>query len=500
MAACGGAAAPDVPKESFVSPLPEGEVFATGLKLVALYTISTPAQAAVAVEFGPDLTYGFLTSPQATSSVGGAVNILVAGMKQNTLYHMRAIVTYSDGSQQFDSDHTFKTGTLDPQRVPTMKATTTSGLTPAPGVELLSLIYGQTNQLLALAVDPSGNVVWYYDYDQTLGVPQPIKLLPNGHMLLLLCPPASQGGTVREVNLSGGVVHQFDYNELSQKLQNAGYNIQVFSIDHDFVLLPNGHLLLLVTDTRVFTDLPGYPGQTTVLGNAIVDVDSNYDPVWVWDAFDHLDVNRHPLLFPDWIHANTLVYVPDDGSLLMSSRHQSWVLKIDYQNGKGAGDVIWKLGYQGDFALSSDSPADWFYAQHDANIASPNGTGDFQLALFDNGDYRVLDDSGDTCQGFLPPPCYSTAAIFEVNETARTASRQWSYVTPYSYWGGVTRVLPNANVFIDETAPADLNTTSARVLEVTQDSTPRIVWQLEVDNQSSYRTIHLPSLYPGVQW
>jgi len=26
------------------------------------------------------------------------------------------------------------------------------------------------------------------------------------------------------------------------------------------------------------------------------------------------------------------------------------------------------------------------------------------------------------------------------------------------------------------------------------------VWKLEVANQNSYRTIHLPSLYPGVQW
>jgi hypothetical protein len=255
-------------------------------------------------------------------------------------------------------------------------------------------------------------------------------------------------------------------------------------------------LLLITTDSRVFTDLPGYPGQTTVLGNAIVDVDSNNNPVWVWDAFDHLDVNRHPMFFPDWIHANALVYT-DDGNLLISMRHQSWVLKIDYQNGNGSGDIIWKLGYQGDFELNSGSPADWFYAQHDTNIASPNSTGDFQFAVFDNGDYRVLSPDGTTC---IPPLCYSAAATFQVNETTRTASRNWSYVTPYSWWGGVTQVLPNSNVFLDESAPLDLNLTGSRVMEVTQNSNSTIVWQLEIDGQNSYRTIHLGSLYPGVQW
>ena len=207
---------------------------------------------------------------------------------------MRAIVTYSDGSRQFDGDHVFQTGTIPSDRIPTMKVTTANGSSPAPGVELMSLTIGATNQFLVLATDPAGNVIWYYDYDPSLGIPQPIKLLPNGHMLVVLYLQGSPGGTVQEIDLTGNVIHQIDYNQLSQNLHNAGYNIQVFSIDHDFVLLPNGHLLLIVSDTRTFTDLPGFPGQTLVTGDAIVDLDSNYNPVWVWDAFDHLDVNRHP--------------------------------------------------------------------------------------------------------------------------------------------------------------------------------------------------------------
>jgi len=41
---------------------------------------------------------------------------------------------------------------------------------------------------------------------------------------------------------------------------------------------------------------------------------------------DHLDVNRHPMSFPDWLHTNSVVYSPDDKSLMISMRHQAWVI------------------------------------------------------------------------------------------------------------------------------------------------------------------------------
>ena len=495
MVGCGGAPNPD---GMAAQPLPQGTVTATGNPLVAQYTISPPAQSTVTVEFGLDQSYLLSTSPVSSPAGGGAVTVLVAGMTQNTLYHMRAMVTHSDGSQQFDSDHTFHTGVIPPQRLPNITVTTASGATPTPGVELVSLTTTTANQLTCLATNPVGDIIWYYDYsipNEPSDIPQPIKLLHNGHMLMILYSTGVPGGRVREIDLAGNIIRELTYTDVNQKLSAAGYNIQVFSIDHDFVALPNGHLLLILTDTRVFTDLPGYPGRTTVLGNAIVDLDPNLNPVWVWDAFDHLDINRHPLYFPDWLHSNAIAYSPDDGNLLLSIRHQSWVVKIAYQNGNGSGDILWRLGDGGDFVLNPDSSG-WFYAQHDANIASSNSTGDFRVALFDNGNFR----EGLACSLTGPPLCYSAPAIFEVNETTMTANRQWSFTTPYSFWGGATRVLPNGNVFLDQTAPSDLAPAGSHVMEVTQDPNPAILWHMQITGQDSYRTIHIPSLYPGVQW
>jgi len=490
LAACGG----------------NGNSVSTGANpLVAQYSVSAPAGSSVAVQFGPDTNYGFTTSETTVPDGATSVTVLVAGMKADSTYHMRAVTTLSDGTKRNDDDRSFTTGTIPSAHIPSTSVSLPAGMTPSPGIELLSLNSIDTTTLTIAAVDPAGNLIWYYDYDHTLGIAQPVKLLPNGHFLIVLyggLGPVS-GGTVREIDLAGTTINEFTVDDLNKSLATAGYTWTAIAIHHDFVALPNGHLLLLVNSNKDFTDLPGFPGTTHVLGDSIVDLDENLTPVWVWSTFDHLDVNRHPMQFPDWTHSNALLYSPDDGNLLLSVRHQYWVLKIDYANGQGTGDILWKLGYQGDFTLqNSTSPADWFYAQHYANIVSPNSSGDFQLALFDNGDNRVLDTLGTTCGSNGAAACYSRPVLFEVNETDKTAQILWSYPTVYSFWGGAIQELPNGNMFVDITTPSDMTppNSGARILELTQEPNPQIVWKLEVANQNSYRTIHLPSLYPGVQW
>jgi hypothetical protein len=354
-------------------------------------------------------------------------------------------------------------------------------------------------------VDNAGNLVWYYDYDASVGFPQPMKLLPNGHILMNLSQApagsATTDGLVQEIDLAGNVISQFTLADLNNWLSAAGSSLVANSIHHDFVPLPNGHLILLVNHYESFTNLPGYPGTTAVLGDALVDLDENHNPVWVWDSFNHLDVNRHPMNFPDWTHANAVLYSPDDGNLLLSMRHQNWVIKIDYEDGQGTGDVIWHLGYQGDFTLTNGQNPDWFYAQHYANILSPNSTGVFQLGVFDNGDDRVVDANGDVCGTSGQPACSSRVPIFQVDEAGMTATLLWQdNLSPvYSFWGGSMQQLNGTNVVFGITTPSD-DPTGARYMEVTDAPTPQVVLQMEISGQNCYRAVHLPSLYPGVQW
>jgi arylsulfate sulfotransferase len=280
----------------------------------------------------------------------------------------------------------------------------------------------------------------------------------------------------------------------------TGCNITVVGTHHDFAVLPNGHIIVIAAVQQVENGLMGFSGPVTVTGDVLIDLDQNHKPVWVWSEFDHLDVNRHPFMFPDWTHTNSVVYSPDDKALIISIRHQFWVIKIDYGDGQGTGNILWKLGYQGEFALQNGTdPVDWFYAQHDATVISGNSSSTFEMLLFDNGDNRVLDSSGDICG--TTTPCSSRVPILQLDESAKTATIEWvNDLSPvYSNFGGDARLLANGNIEFDECAPATPAPTAA-IFEVTRTTPPQIVWQMQITGQNAYRGYRIPSVYPGVQW
>jgi arylsulfate sulfotransferase len=482
-----------------------GTVSTTHNPQVASYAFNVPEASNVHIEFGPDTTYGLQTWSQSTPSSGGQVKIMVAGMRGFTTYHMRAVVVFPDGTEFNDADHTFATGGLSPSQTPSMTATTTPGMTPSGGVELLDLVHSGSAgpEENVVATDLNGNVIWYFDPGNTTSVANPVKLLPDGNMLINYNGSSGadgEGSLLEEVDLAGDVIWQMNAADLNAALAASGHDITIVGTHHDVAALPNGHLILIASMDKDFTDLSGYPGVTTVRGDVLIDLDQNHAPVWVWSEFDHLDVNRHPMNFPDWTHTNAVLYSASDGDLLISMRHQYWLIKIDYANGKGSGDIVWKLGWQGDFTLEGGTdPVDWFYAQHGPSFLSTNTSGVFQLVLFDNGDNRPKD--GAPCGTTPTSPCYSRVPLFQIDETAKTATILWQDTLPiFSFFGGNAEHLANGDVEFDEAASAG-TTVAGAVYEVTMDPTaPKTVWQLQIAGQYAYRGFRIPSLYPGVQW
>lgn len=491
---------------------PIGKVMATGNPQVALYTIKAPAKAGVFVEFGSDTNYGLSTSLQPAPQGGGAVGVLVAGMRANTLYHMRGVIALSDGSRFADSDQSFITGTLAAAQIPNISVTTASGMNPQRGVEMVNLLSYDTPAPV-VATDLSGNIIWSYQFQgSSLDSIQPIKLLPNGHLVVVISPgstvslssapqPAGTIDVVREIDLAGTTIREISIADLNTKLAAAGFNLTAQVFHHDVLPLANGHWIVITNSVRQFMNLPGLPGTTNVLGDALVDLDENLNPVWVWNEFDHLDVTRHPFLFPDWTHTNAVIY-SDDGNLIVSIRHQSWLVKVDYRDGAGAGDVLWRLGYQGDFTLQGGTdPTDWFYAEHAPSFVTSNSSGKFSLVLFDNGNDRAFPPN-TTCEPVGVPSCpYSTVPILNIDEGAKTAGLEFNYVTPqYSAFGGNAEVLKNGDVEFDECDSTNLVNPQADIFEVTQSTSPEQVWHMRVSGQFAYRAFRLPSLYPDVQW
>ena len=511
-----------------VAVIQPGVVSNTVNPLVAEYSMYLPQPGSLSVQFGPDTGYGLNTWSQPTPSTptnyGGEINMEVAGMKGSSTYHMQALVTFANGVTFKDIDHSFATGVA-PPTVP-VTITTPSGQTPQPGIELFDTVtFGSKpvpNLNQAFATDLSGNIIWTYQFPASepgsaANVIFPIKPLPNGHFIMVIGyvaqPTATQNtppGTisvVREVDLAGNTIRELSIAQMNQSLAANGYaGLNLLTFCTDVLQQPNGHLIVIAWMTKPYTNLPGFPGTINVLGNVVVDVDRNFNPTWVWNSFDHLDINRHPYAFPDFTHANALLYSTDDHNLLLSIRQQNWIVKLDYQDGKGTGNIIWHLGEGGDFKLlGGTDPTDWFYAQHGMNFFSTNTTGVFKLGIMDNGNDRLF-PSGLTC---VPPgtnnttgapACYSRAPVMQIDETAKTATLVFNY-TPspaiYSFFGGQTDLLQNNDIETDFAAAKG----GAEVFELDPTQMPaQTVWQAHTPGYNQYRVIRIPSLYPGIQW
>ena len=475
---------------------------ATTHPLVARLTASIPARASIFAEFGPDTNYGRRTSTRTASSPGLPATLLVAGMRASATYHMRLHFVLEDSTDLLGEDETFTTGAVPAARVPPVTVTQSAGLSPSSGVELLDLVSGNQQEFRAAVVDLSGNLIWYYDYPLSDGIPLPIKQLSNGNMGVTL----TRGVQVfQEVDLTGQVVRQITVDQLNSQLAAVGSDITLSEIHHDFAELPNGMIVLITSEIKNFTDLPGFPGTIPVLGDVLVALDPSFNIVWTWSEFDHLDVNRHPwfqlltgqLPEPvyDWTHTNAVLYSARDKSLIVSMRMQSWVTKIDFNDGGGTGEILWRLGPGGDFTLiGGTDPFDWFYNQHYPSLVNNEGAV-FDFALFDNGDTRPVDANGTWCGTTVP--CYSRPVIMTIDENAKTATLGWNPHVDFSNFGGVANVLaPNR---VEYTFSLDSLTNEGVVVESTMDSIPTQVLRFDTP-QFCYRGVRLPSLYPGVTW
>ncbi|HEX6880212.1 MAG TPA: aryl-sulfate sulfotransferase [Terriglobales bacterium] len=403
----------------------------TSHPLVALY--SAPPCAAgsrMRVRFQrPSDTYAQMT-PFKPCTPATSMNFYIAGMLANTQYQMKHDI-FTGPSVQTGPTLSFTTGTL-PFTFPV-----TTVLDPADppsslqqGILLHSFFSQGTAVRLFTATNLNGQVVWYLPQPGQVGGGGGIRYRPvAGGTFLQERAVTRMGSNLQELNLLGNIVRETNVGRVNDQLVAMGKQ-PITSFHHDAFRLPNGYTAAISSVERLLTNVQG-AGTVDVLGDAIVVLDTNFQVVWFWNSFDHLDATRKAVLDEkctvpgggggcppyflanvanDWMHSNSVAYTPD-GHLLVSVRHQDWVIKINYANGTGTGNVIWRLGKGGDFSINSSDPYPWFSHSHDAEFELGSNQ---LLSLYDNGNTRRLQF----------PSANSRGQVYQLDLVNRTATLQ----------------------------------------------------------------------------
>jgi hypothetical protein len=412
----------------------------TANKLVFLYSApACEAGSTLRVQFtAPD---GFKQSTLPMKCTGNtSLNVYIAGLRAKTAYKVQQNVIAASGNITVGPELQLTTGQLDFTPPATRLLSKLAGSAP-DGFLLQSNVFSQN-----VATDLNGNIVWYN--------PSEIRYLthaePGGYFVALY-DNWSYDDTeqiIRILDLAGNTIAETNAARVSEQLVAQGRS-PITSFHHEARMIGDGRILLLAGAERLMTGVQS-EDEVDVLGDVILVLDRDLQVEWSWDAFDHLDVKRAAILGEtcafasggcpvfrlaavanDWLHGNSLQLAPD-GNILYSARHQDWLIKIDYANGSGTGDILWRLGKDGDFRMISDDPSPWFSHQHDANFER----GSNRLMLHDNGNTRWATDKS----------AHSRGQVLELDEQARTAKLVFNAdLGDFSRALGSTEKLSNGN-------------------------------------------------------
>ena len=367
--------------------------------------------------------------------------------------------------------------------------------TPFDGQILFAPMYSTKTYL----IDSTGavNRTWSSSYWPYWSV----YLLDDGSLLRTMQTSnqdATHGG-IEKYSRDGTVIWHYEY-----------YSPNQYSTHHDFKPLPNGHVLMIVSEIKTRTEAinegcdPTHLQGDTLTSDYLVEIEptgpTSGNIVWEWHVWDHLiqDYNNfeenfgvvgdHPELFDinfgvpgdDWLHCNSVAYNEEFDQILISFRNLNEIWIIDHStttieaaghtggnNGKG-GDILYRWGNPQTYHPESSNNQKLF-GQHDAQWIKPGYPGEGHILVFNNGlgrGYSSIDE--------IIPPVNSIGQYYLQNEsTYGPENPTWSYTAtpPTSFYAdfisGAQR-LPDGNTLICD-GP------SGRFFEVTPDRTT--IWQ-----------------------
>jgi len=236
--------------------------------------------------------------------------------------------------------------------------------------------------------------------------------------------PGGAAGRIEKVDWNSNVVWSFEY--LSATASDSGQ----YNTHHDFEVLPNGNILILVWENRPKSDVINNGVNTAynkdfMWMEKIIEIEptgtSGGNIVWEWFLYDHViqdfdaskpnfgsvsanpnkvDINykKSSSFHPDWIHINSIDYNEDLDQILLTANksHEIWILDhstttAEAKTGTGGtrgkgGDILYRWGNP--YAYKVGNPDDRILTQPHHAEWIPNGYRDGgKIMMYNNGDF-----------------------------------------------------------------------------------------------------------------
>jgi hypothetical protein len=337
-------------------------------------------------------------------------------------------------------------------------------------------------------IDNSGRVVHTWTSKYPPG--QSAYLLENGHMIRA---GSKQNPDVNTGGGEGGVIEEYDWD--GNLVWTLDYSTSTYSQHHDFTVMPNGDVLMLVVEKKTYAETiaagfdPSKVGaaqkQGYLLPDSVVEIKpskpSGGTVVWSWHAWDHLvqdfdssksnygRVSAHPeLVNPNgtgqvpvfWNHMNGIAYNAALDQVMVSDRGASelWVIDHATTTAEAASHTGGKQGHGGDLIYRWGNPAQYgagtqkdqaLFQQH-AGMWIPSGLpGAGDILVFNNGlgrNYSTIDE-------ITPPVTASGGYPLTAGSAVGPNALAWTYKAdpPSSFFSGEisgAQRLPNGDTLV----------------------------------------------------
>lgn len=244
-------------------------------------------------------------------------------------------------------------------------------------------------------------------------------------------------------------------NSIGQVLQIyelEGYELHhdiQFSGDHTIVALVNKETSDTIEDDIVEIDLvTGEVKELIDMSELMADYHEGFSrPIAPTDDF-FWQVGEW-----DWLHLNTIDYMKENDSLLLSSRETNTIIKVE--NAHTAPEVVWLIGnpefwmgtpYE-DRVLAKEGDFMYQYGQHTVEYQGAGENGIYYIRLYNNNyyslnsrDFEMEVEAGVGTDLYGADGIFSYVYVYKIDEANKKYSMETSFAVPYS--SIVSNVMP----------------------------------------------------------